>query len=596
MDGKIQFVQGDIPLAEYPRPQFRRDSYLPLNGLWDYAFSPSAALPAQYQGKILVPYSPESPLSGVNRQLKRDEFLHYRRFFTLPPNFNRGRVIINFGACDQCCTVYCNGVEVCSHRGGYLPFTADVTGLLNGGRNELAVTVTDDASSHIYGRGKQSYSAGGIWYTAVSGLWQSVWVESVPEQYIASLRLVPDAVNGTLTLSCRVAGGGDFPAVGCEVSDGGEIIASGQVPPDGTCVLDVSRCERWSPDSPRLYDIVLTCGQDRVQSYFGLRTFGVGERGGMRCLTLNGIPVFQSGLLDQGYWGKGIYTPSSNREMYESIKAVKALGFNMLRKHIKVEPLLWYYYCDVLGIFVWQDMVNGGAPYSPVRINLGPFIDLRLNDRNFRSMGRDDPLSRRQYLDEAEGTVELLINCVSLCVWTLFNEGWGQFDSLAVGERMRAKDPSRLYDNASGWQDTGGGDFYSRHIYFRKVRLKNDGRRILALTEFGGYSFSDGQKGKKLFSYRKFSSAGEYMQALEKLYIRQIVPCILRSGLAATVYTQLCDVEQEINGIFREDGSCKGEEERFRRINAALYAAFDSVFARTPPSLPDGAVKGNIVK
>ena len=572
------FSEGEIPLAEYPRPQFRRESYLTLNGLWDYAFCPSSDTPQSYDGKILVPYSPESRLSGVGRQLSPNEYLHYRRTFSLPNGFNRGRVLINFGACDQCCTVLCNGRVAGRHEGGYLPFTLDITNMLADGENELCVVVTDDASSHIFGRGKQSYNAGGIWYTATSGLWQSVWLESVPEVYLADLKIIPDSFSGKLELACRTEGGKGV--INYEVYDGDRLIASECCVPSGEkCVLDVSDCLLWSPEAPNLYAIVVTCGADRVESYFGLRTFGMAERNGKYCFTVNGKPVFHSGLLDQGYWGDGIYTPSSNREMYDCLVKVKSLGFNMLRKHIKIEPLLWYYYCDVLGILVWQDMLNGGAPYKKIRINLGPFIDLRLNDKNYKSMGREDPLSRKQYMAEAEGTVACLFNCVSLCLYTLFNEGWGQFDSLNVCNHMRKLDPTRLYDHASGWQDMGGGDVCSRHIYFKKVRLKNDGRRVLALTEFGGYSFSGRQSAnKKVFSYRNFSSAEDYMCALEKLYMRQVLPSVINQGLAATVYTQLSDVEQEINGIFTSDWKCKGSEERFRRINDAIYAAFNSVF------------------
>ena len=566
-------------MGEYPRPQMKRDSYLPLNGEWDYAFSTSDSEPAEYDGKITVPYSPESKLSGVGRTLLPREFLHYRRFFTLPQSFNRGRVLINFGACDQCCTVICNGRTAGSHRGGYLPFTLDITPFLCDGVNQLRVVVTDDAASHIYGRGKQSYTPGGIWYTAISGIWQSVWLESVPKTYISELKIIPDANSRTLTLYGRTEGG-DNPT-DYEVYDGDRIIAAARgVQAVSKCTLDVSACKLWFPDSPHLYKLIAVCGEDRVESYFGLRTFGSKQINGKKCLTINGRPLFMSGLLDQGYWGEGIYTPSSNREMYDCITKVKDLGFNMLRKHIKIEPMLWYYYCDISGIVVWQDMVNGGAPYSKLRINLGPFIDLRLNDKDYKSMGRDDPLSRKQYMDEAEGTISCLFNCVSLCLWTPFNEGWGQFDSLAVCEHMRSLDPTRLYDHASGWQDMGGGDLQSRHIYFKKIKLKNDGRRALALTEFGGYSCSE--SGKKIFSYRNFSSTREYMAAIEKLYMRQVVPCIEKQGLAAAVYTQLSDVEQETNGIFTADWRCKGDEQVFRRINDSLYEAFEKVYVNQP--------------
>lgn len=573
-----QFSEEDRPLPEYPRPQFARDSYLSLNGLWDYSFSGDEQPPEKYHGKILVPYSPESALSGVNRQLKADEFLHYRTTFRLPEGFNKGRIIINFGACDQRCAVFVNGVRAGGHEGGYLPFSFDITPLLVSGDNQLAVTVADDASSHIYGRGKQSYEAKGIWYTAISGIWQSVWLESVPEIYLSGLRITPDAERGRLKLSCKVSGG--EKAVSYAIYDGQSLIASAtDVPADAECEIDVSGCKRWSPDDPQLYKIIILCGEDRVESYFGLRSFGTAYVGGKRYFTLNGEPIFHSGLLDQGYWGEGIYTPASNREMYECIRKVKALGFNMLRKHIKTEPMLWYYYCDISGVLVWQDMPNGGAPYSKLRINLGPFINLHLNDKNYASMGRDDSRSRAQYLAEAEGTADVLYNCVSVCLWTLFNEGWGQFDSADMYEIFRKKDPTRPIDHASGWQDKGSGDLNSRHIYFKKVRLKNDCRRVLALTEFGGYSFRDNAD-KKAFSYRTFATKEEFLAALERLYSDQIIPCIAREGLCATVYTQLCDVEHEVNGIFTADWRCKADEGALRRINDSLYAAFAEATGR----------------
>ena len=566
------FDDSSIPLAEYPRPQLRRDSYLSLNGEWDCTFCSSAQPPKSYDCKIIVPFSPESPLSGVNRQLKPDEYLHYKRTFTLPQDFNRGRIIVNFGACDQRCKVYCNGAQVGGHEGGYLPFSFDITPHIREGENTLCVAVADDASSDVYGRGKQSYTRGGIWYTAISGLWQSVWIESVPQIYIKNLQLVPDYASNTLTVTV-FCDGGEIP-VNCTVYDGEKAICSrAGVPCNSPFTLDVSACKLWSPDSPELYSLKITCGDDIVYSYFGLRTFSRVRRSGRYYLAVNGHPIFQSGLLDQGYWGKGIYTPATNAEMYNCLKQVKALGFNMLRKHIKVEPLLWYYYCDVLGILVWQDMLNGGERYLKRRLNLGPFINLHLNDKNYKSMGRANELSRRQYVAEAEQTIATLFNCVSICLWTLFNEGWGQFDSLDMWNKMRALDFTRLYDPASGWQDTGGGDVNSKHVYFKKIRLKNDGKRALALTEFGGYSYS-GAGGKKAFSYRNFSSPQKFMRALERLYEKQVVPAIVNDGLCAAVYTQLSDVEDEVNGLFTPDWRCKVDAQSMRKINESLYSAF----------------------
>ena len=566
------FGSSQIPLSEYPRPQFERKSYFPLNGIWQYAITATADVPASFDGDILVPFSPESRLSGVSRALGADEFLHYRRTFTLPENFNRGRVIINFGACDQCCTVFCNGREAGRHEGGYLPFSMEITEFLTDNVNEISLVVTDDASSHIYGRGKQSYERGGIWYTAVSGIWQSVWLESVPLEYISGLNIFPDGINKRLGLRVQTVGGHE--KLSCRIYDGEKLMYEfSDVPAGRLHTFDVPECKLWSPQSPELYRLVITCGGDVVYSYFGLRTFSRIQLHGRHFIALNGQPVFQSGLLDQGYWGEGIYTPATNRSMYDCLKKVKSLGFNMLRKHIKVEPFLWYYYCDILGIFVWQDMVNGGARYPKWRLNLGPFIDLHLNDADYASMGRGDERSRAQYIAEAEGTVRALFNSVSLCLWTPFNVGWGQFDCLKIEERLRAIDGTRLYDHASGWQDMGGGDVCSKHVYFKKVRLKNDNRRALALTEFGGYSFAEGER-QRSFGYRKFKTRQKFTSALTKLYEREVVPAIRTQYLCATVYTQLADVEDEINGIFTSDMRCKVDEGVLKQLNRRLYEAF----------------------
>ena len=567
-------------LQEYPRPQFQRDSYLSLNGTWEYAITSSPQPPARYDGTILVPYSPESSLSGVGRQLGPDEFLHYRRTFTLPEGFDRGRVLLNVGACDQVCKVYFNGREIGGHEGGYLPFALELTDALVEGANELCFVVTDDAASPIYGRGKQQYHSGGIWYTATSGLWQSVWLESVPQVYLHGLKLRPDYESRTLTISCEADGG----VTSYAIYDGETLLGEAQGAPGEEVRMDASSCKPWSPDAPELYRIVITAGEDRVESYFGLRSFSRTQRGGMHYFTLNGQPVFQSGLLDQGYWGEGIYTPRSNKEMYDCLKHVKALGFNMLRKHIKIEPLLWYYYCDILGILVWQDMVNGGEAYSQLRMHVCPFIDLHLNDRDYKKMRRSDARSREQYLREAVGTIDLLFNCVSLCLWTPFNEAWGQFDANAVWQKLKALDDTRLYDHASGWQDMGGGDLQSRHIYFRKVRLKNDKKRILALTEFGGYAFLAERKRRSIFSYRKFRTQQAFMQALNQLYLRQIVPTVKKDGLCAVVYTQLSDVETEVNGIFTADWKLKVDEAQMRSLNEVLYRAFSDAL---PPDETD---------
>jgi len=570
---KPQFNQSDIPLSEYPRPQFKRDSYFSLNGAWEYAITGGEEV-TFYDGEITVPYSPETNLSNVNRALGKTEVLHYRKAFTLPEGFIKSRVLLNFGAVDQVCKVYVNGSLVCENKGGYLPFTADVTDYLRKDENELTLSVWDDADSDIFGRGKQRYDRGGIWYTPTSGIWQSVWLESVPDKYVKSVKLTPDYDNKLLCIEAKTVG--DLP-IKVEVLDENGVISVAEIDKKGA--LDVSTCKEWTPDSPELYTVKLYCGDDIVESYFGLRKFSAEIINGKRVFTINNKPVFHNGLLDQGYYEGGAYTPKSNEVMYNEILSVKNLGYNMLRKHIKVEPLLWYYYCDILGVLVWQDMINGGGRYSPVRIALAPFINLHINDNNYKKMKRSEQ-SRKQYFVEAYGLIDTLYNCVSLCLWTPFNEAWGQFDALNVWKELSSYDPTRLYDHASGWQDKGGGDLNSRHIYFRKARIKGDGKRVLALTEFGGYSLKiNGHTfSKKTFGYKTFKTKEKLTQAIEKLYEDEVIPLIYKQGLCATVYTELTDVEDEINGLFTFDRLLKVDGDRIKNLNAKVNEAFSSQF------------------
>ena len=576
-----QFMETEQPLAEYPRPQFKRDSYFSLNGIWDYAIKKTAEAfdgaleTAAYDGVILVPYSPESELSRVGRQLQKDETLFYRRAFTLPENFHRGRILLQFGAVDQVCKVYVNGAFVGGHEGGYLPFALDITSALKDGENRLVVAVQDDADSEIYGRGKQKYNRGGIWYTATSGIWQSVWLESVPTAYIKSMRLTPNAAEKSLRINLETEGGDELMPFTATVIDG-ETMLVGSYFLGKETTLYLPDCKPWTTDSPELYKLIVSYGEDEVESYFGLRDFSCETFGKFQLFTLNGKPIFHNGLLDQGYWHDGLYTPPSNRAMYDEVQAVKTLGFNMLRKHIKIEPALWYYYCDILGVLVWQDFINGGGKYSPLRIMLAPFFNLRLKDGNYKSMRRSEA-SRKQFYKEAYATVDALYNCVSLCLWTPFNEAWGQFDALKTWGMMKAYDPTRLYDHASGWQDMGGGDVCSKHIYFRKAKMKNDGKRVLALTEFGGYSLAvEGHVfSAKKFGYKTFKSAAALEVAYEKLYDTEILPQIESQGLCGTVYTELTDIEDEVNGLFTFDRVLKVDGEKIKKINADLYKRFD---------------------
>ena len=565
------FCGGETPLLEYPRPQFKRKSYFSLNGVWDYGISSS---PRVYDGKIVVPYSPETELSGVLRALKKDEFLTYRRYFTLPNGFNKGRVLLNVGACDQVTEVYLNNELVGKNEGGYLPFTFDITFALRDGENELVFIVTDNAESEVYGRGKQTYKPGGIWYRATSGIWQSVFLESVPQNYISKVRLTPNYDERSLTVSPTLIGEGEFTVT---VYDGETEIATKTG--CGELTLSLPTVKDWTPSSPELYVVKLNFSGDEVESYFGMRKFSLIEKNGVKTFALNNKPIFMNGLLDQGYYYQGYYTPKSNETMFNEVKAVKELGFNMLRKHIKVEPLLWYYYCDILGVLVWQDMINGGAKYKQLRIMLAPFINLRLKDNNYKSMGRSEK-SRQQYKKEALLLQETLYNVTSLCLYTPFNEGWGQFDAVENTKMLMANDPTRLYDHASGWQDMGYGDVCSKHIYFRKIRLKNDGKRALAVTEFGGYSLAvkGHESSSRKFGYKIMKNAEQLEKAYVKLYETEIIPEIYKSGLSGTVYTELTDVEDEMNGIFTFDRVLKIKRQTLIELNKKIEKAFEEKF------------------
>ncbi|WP_106396419.1 glycoside hydrolase family 2 protein [Actinocorallia populi] len=550
-------------LDEYPRPQLTRDSYLNLNGRWDYAITAAdAAEPETYDGEILVPYSPEAELSGVRRTLEPDQALWYRRALVLPEGFVRDRVLLHFGAVDQSCEVLLNGVAVGDHVGGYLPFALDVTEALVPGENTLVVKVRDVTDTAHHSRGKQRGEHGGIWYTPQSGIWQTVWAESVPAAHVRSLVIVPHLAKACVEITVR-AEAAEGRTARIDVLREGAVIATAEAGPGEPVRLPVEDVRPWTPEDPFLYDVEVRLGEDRVRGYFGMRSFGVGpDASGLPRLLLNGRPYFHAGVLDQGYWEGGLYTPPSDEAMVRDIQAVKNLGFTMLRKHIKIEPLRWYHHCDRLGILVWQDMVNGGGRYHPAAVTLpavAPFVRLR-DDRlgAVRRFGRADAAGRAQFARELRATVEHLRNVVSLAVWVPFNEGWGQFDAARVAAELAELDTTRSVDHASGWHDQGGGDLRSLHVYFRRFRVprqrRRRDRRVLALTEYGGYSLAvDGHRSsEKLFGYRRYRSSEDLTRAFQRLHEEQIIPAIPR-GLSATVYTQLSDVQDEMNGLLTQD-------------------------------------------
>ena len=565
------------PLPEYPRPQLRRNSYLNLNGIWEYAITKTAEKPAAMQGEIVVPFSPETPLSGVGHILQPDEYLWYRRSVTMPEGFFRGgRLLLHFGAVDQCCTVWVNGQEAGSHTGGYLPFALDVTELIEGDAFTLELRVTDPTDTGSLSRGKQRLKNTGIWYTPQSGIWQTVWMECVPENYLRSLRITPKPEENAVHIRLEA----DDPAMAAVTicRDGG-IIAEGQTDENGesTLTIPAEELRLWSPENPFLYDAAITlAGGDKVESYFGMRAFGIGkDEKGLPRLLLNGKPYFQNGLLDQGYWSDGYYTAPSDEALIHDIAEMKRLGFNMLRKHIKVEPLRWYYHCDRLGMLVWQDMMNGGESYSPLSIYVFSNLGLRVKDDRYRYFSRSDEAGRTHYYEELGQMIDLLYNTVSLAMWVPFNEGWGQFDALKATEFIRERDDTRPIDHASGWDDQGGGDIKSIHWYFRPYHHKQPPKeqRPICLTEYGGYNcavpghcWGEGAE----FGYKKIADPAEFNRAFQKLMEEQIIPAKER-GLAAAVYTQVSDVEGERNGLLTYDRKvCKANEAIFRAVNAKL--------------------------
>ena len=544
-----------------------RDSYFPLDGKWDYkiqkgnlSVKPSAD--TTFDGKILVPFSPESMLSGVNRTLMPDEVLIYRTFFSKQGD---DVALLHFGAVDYECKVYVNGNLAAEHIGGYTPFSCEIQSFLKDGDNELTVCVVDPSDTAPISRGKQATKHGGIWYTPQSGIWQSVWLEYLPKTYISKLKITPDFDKKTVTI-------GVFTNTGTEkfivtTKDGKRCESNG-----AAVTLDCSDCTPWTPETPALYPFEVVCGEDKVGSYFAMRKFSVGTReDGRHCFMLNGKPYFMTGLLDQGYWSDGLYTAPSDDSLVYDIELAKKCGFNTLRKHIKVEPLRWYYHCDRLGMIVWQDFVNGGGKYNPFAILLLPNIGINVRDDRYGFYARKDKTGRDLYYKEMDEIVDALYNCPSIALWTPFNEGWGQFDSLKACSHLRALDDTRLIDHASGWSDQGG-EIRSIHKYFVPFRMPKREKRPVILSEFGGYSMKteDHSFSDKIFGYAIYDDAAKLDAAIRKLWETELVPA-KEQGLCACIYTQLSDVQCEVNGLVTYDRRVvKVDEAALNALNSKL--------------------------
>ncbi|MBN2560802.1 MAG: beta-galactosidase [Phycisphaerae bacterium] len=556
-----QDVRPDRVWPEYPRPQMVRPDWLNLNGLWACAMTSArqAAEPAAYDGVILVPFCIESALSGVKKAVRPDQALWYRRTFEVPSAWQDRRVLLHFGAVDWAAQVWVNGRHVGDHQGGYDPFTFDIAdALTSAGPQTLVVKVHDPTDKSWQPRGKQVLKPEGIWYTAVTGIWQTVWLEPVPENHIRGLKITPDIDRSAIAVAPDIAGGGRTRV---QVLDDGRVIAEGEAPAGEAVVIRVPNAKLWSPDSPHLYDLKVSLvsggvAVDAVQSYFGMRKIALGEYGGHTRILLNGEPLFQFGPLDQGWWPDGLYTAPTDEALRFDLEQLKKLGMNMLRKHVKVEPARLYYHCDKLGLLVWQDMPSGDRYVGAHEPDI---------DRN--------PESAANFERELKAMIDALRNHPSIIMWVVYNEGWGQWDTKRLTKWVKEYDPTRLVNSASGWADRDCGDVIDVHAYPGPAMQPAGKGRASVLGEFGGLGWPvDGHLwwNKKNWGYRTYTSQAE----LEKNYlrvVRQVLP-LIGEGLSAAVYTQTSDVEGEVNGLMTYDRAVlKFDVARLAELHRQLY-------------------------
>lgn len=546
---------------EYPRPQMQREHYQMLHGEWDYAIIPkNEEYSFKSQGKILVPFSPEASLSGVQRQLQPNEYLWYQRKLGFTEEEcqrkqNQERCLLHFDAVDQQSVIYINGIEVAKHYGGYLPFEVDITEYVSETPCTLQVRVQDDSDTSYHARGKQTLKRGGMFYTAQSGIWQSVWYEWVPENYVKKMKITPDYDNACvrIELDSKVA----FENVNIELED--EKTQYSVEKADGSITISFKegKFKSWSPEEPNLYYFKLKAGKDEIHSYFAMRSFTVEkDEKGIPRFCLNHKPYFLNGLLDQGYWPDGLMTAPCDEALIYDIELAKKTGFNMIRKHIKIEPLRWYYHCDRLGVIVWQDMVNGGTTYNMTWVCYLPTVlpGLNMKDQRYGTFSRKEEEGRRLWEEECKNTIEHLYNVPSISTWVPFNEAWGQFDAARIADDVKKQDPTRSVDHASGWFDQKGGDFNSVHNYFRKLKVKQDDKRAFVISEYGGYACHIARHSSvdRIFGYKKFESSEAVSKAYKELYKGQVEP-LIEKGLSGVVYTQLSDIEEEVNGLVTYD-------------------------------------------
>ncbi|MGN7821547.1 glycoside hydrolase family 2 protein [Chitinophaga sp. 22536] len=566
-------VNPTAALPEYPRPQLVRGNWKNLNGLWQYAVrEKNAATPASWDGKILVPFAIESGLSGVGRTVGKDSLLWYRTSITLPATMKGKKVLLHFGAVDWRTTVYVNGKEAGSHEGGFDPFSFDITPFLKKGAQEITISVWDPTDDGPQPRGKQVKQPNGIWYTPVTGIWQTVWVEGVADTYIAGTTQTPDIDRAELTVTADIPGRQPGDVVKVTALDGGTEVASGNLEAQ-PLQLKIASPKLWSPESPFLYDLRFTITRkgkviDEVKSYFAMRKSSIGkDNNGVQRMLLNNRFVFQFGPLDQGWWPDGLYTAPTDEALQYDIAQTKAMGFNMIRKHIKVEPARWYYYCDKLGMLVWQDMPSG---------DLGNGWEMRPGIIDRATDKKRSPESEAYYRKEWNAIINTLYNFPSIIVWTPFNEAWGQFKTMDIAAWTMKKDPSRLVNTASGGNFYPIGPIIDLHNYPEPAMpdpaVYGD-KRAIVLGEYGGLGLPvDGHvwQQKDNWGYQSFKNADDMFKRYSAFTDR--LEELIKLGLSAAVYTQTTDVEVEINGLMTYDRRVqKVPAEKLKAVSQKLY-------------------------